>query len=67
MILLNIIKSPRAADPKSAIQTALLNPLKGVFDSFNSRDFKFGSKLDSGLLGLLKNKSEDDNLILMPV
>jgi hypothetical protein len=36
-------------------------------DSFNSRDLKLGSKLDSGLLELLKNKSIDDTLILTPV
>ena len=58
MILLNIIKNPSAADPKSAIQRALLNPRKGFFDSFKSRDLRFGSKLDSGLLKLFKNKFE---------
>ena len=67
MILLNIIKNPRAADPKRAIHTALLNPRKGFFDSFKSLDLKLGSKLDSGLLELLKNKFKDDILILMPV
>ena len=54
MILLNIIKKPKAADPKRAIQTALLNPLKGFLDSCKSRAFKLGSKLDPGLLGLFK-------------
>ena len=44
-------KNPKAAEPKSAIQTALLNPRKGFLDSFNSLDLKLGSKLDSGLLG----------------
>jgi len=67
MILLNIIKKPKAADPNSAIHIALLNPRKGFLDSFNSRDLKLGSKLDSGLLELLKNKSKVYNSILMPV
>ena len=67
MILLNITKKPRAADPKRAIHRALLNPRKGFFDSFKSRALKLGSKFDSGLIGLLKNKSEGDNLILMPM
>ena len=67
MILLNIIKKPKAADPKRAIHTALLNPRKGFLDSFKSRDLKLGSKLDAGLLGLLKDKFKDDALILMPV
>ena len=56
IILLNIIKKPRAADPKRAIHTALLNPRKGFLDSFKRRDLKLGSKSDEGLLGLLKNK-----------
>ena len=56
MILLNMIKKPKAADPKRAIHTALLKPRKGFLDSFKSRDLKLGSKLDSGLLGLLKTK-----------
>ena len=60
MILLNIIKKPKAAEPKRAIHTALLNPRKGFLDSFKSRDLKLGSKLDEGLLVLLKNKSVDD-------
>ena len=67
MILLNIIKKPKAADPKRAIHTTLLNPRKGFLDSFKSRDLKLGSKLDEGLLGLLKNKYKDYTLILMPV
>ncbi len=67
MILVSIMKKPKAADPKSAIQTALLNPIKGFLDSFNNRALKFGSKLDSGLLDLLKNKIKDDTVILMPV
>ncbi len=58
IILLNIIKKPKAAEPKRAIQTALLNPRKGFLDSLNSRDLKLGSKLDSGLLGLLKKNCE---------
>ena len=67
MILLNIIKKPKAADPNSAIHIALLNPRKGFLDSFKSRDLKLGSKSDAGLLGLIKNKLKDDTLILMPV
>ena len=67
MILLNIIKNPKAAEPKRAIHTALLNPRNGFLDSFKSRDLKLGSKLDLGLLELLKNKFKDDALILMPV
>ena len=62
-----MIKRPSAADPNRAIHTALLNPRKGFLDSFKSRDLKLGSKLDSGLLGLLKNKTKDDTLILMPM
>ena len=58
MILLNIIKKPKAADPKRAIHTALRNPRKGFLDSFKSRDLKLGSKLDSGLLGLLKTNTK---------
>ena len=56
MILLSIIKNPSTADPKRAIHTARLNPRKGFLDSFNSLDLKLGSKLDSGLLELLKDK-----------
>ena len=58
------MKKPRAADPKRAIHTALLNPRKGFLVSFKSRDLKFGSKLDLGLLELLKNKFKDYTLIL---
>ncbi len=58
MILQNMIKNPKVADPKSATQTALLNPRKGFWDSFNSRDLKLGSKLDTGLLILSKNNSK---------
>ena len=67
IILLNIIKKPKAADPNRAIHTARLNPLKGFLDSFKSLDLKLGSKLESVLLELLKNKFKDDTLILMPV
>ena len=56
--LLNIIKSPKAADPKRAIHIASLNPRNGFLDSLRSLDFKLGSKLDSGLLRLLKNKKK---------
>ena len=58
IILLNIIKKPKAADPKRAIHIALRNPRKGFLDSFKSRDRKLGSKLDSGLLGLLKTNTK---------
>jgi len=50
------MKNPKAADPKRAIHTALLNPRKGFLDSFKSLFRRFGSKLDSGLLELIKNK-----------
>ena len=50
-----MIKKPSAAEPKRAIQTALLNPRKGFLDSFKSLDLNFGSKLDEGLLVLPKN------------
>ncbi len=49
-----MIKNPKAADPKRAIHTALLKPRKGFLDSLKSLDLKLGSKLDEGLLGLLK-------------
>ena len=58
MILLNIIKKPKAADPKRAIHTALLNPLKGFLDSFKSLDLKLGSKFVARLLGLFTNNSK---------
>ncbi len=53
-ILLIIIKKPKAAEPKRAIQIALLKPLKGFLDSLKSLLRTFGSKSDSDLLGLLK-------------
>ena len=61
------MKKPKAAEPKRATHTTLLNPRKGFLDSIKSLDLKFGSKLDSGLLGFLKNNSDGDILILMPV
>ena len=58
IILLNIIKKPKAADPNKAIHTALLNPLKGFLDSFKSLDLKLGSKFDAGLLEVFTGNSK---------
>ena len=58
IILLNIIKKPKAADPNRAIHTARLNPLKGFLDSFKSLDLKLGSKFVAGLSGLFTDNSK---------
>ena len=45
-ILENIIMSPKNAEPLKAIHKIILNPLKGVWDSFNNFFFNSGSIFD---------------------
>ena len=45
-ILESIIKSPKNAEPLKAIHNILLNPLKGVWVSFNNFFFNSGSIFD---------------------